>query len=537
VLDHQPPLALHFHVEGTGCCVGVPSCKPCSDKQGGELAWRSKYRTRGVDQVPDPAGFEPDDAVWNVDWLASLRDVPDEATWPRLMSPPHPTAVGSYGDEAIRWISRRGGIPVLRWWQQLALVRILEHDTNGRLCWLGVLLSTSRQSGKSMLLRGLGLWRIHQADRFGEPQLVLHTAKDLPICKEVFSAAREWAHGHGYEVRKQVGYEEITHPLGSRWLVRGKGSVYGYPVSFAIADEAWGVAPDVVEDGLEPTMMERRSPQLLLTSTAHRKTTRLFTSRRAAVLADLANPGQELLLEWSARRQTSLDDRAAWRQASPHWGEERERVLEVRLARVEAGESDDAEEADPIESFRSQFLNIWPAHIGAGPGEPLVTPERWVELWDPQPGGTGRTWIAVEDHFGRGASVAAVAACPDGRFEVDGWLCPTVDEAFADARRCAEFHESATIIVGASLGKRMPRADTAGSAETRHGLPLLREFIDEGRIVHEGCDELGDQLCAVRVRELTSGLVLVAGQRSDLVRALLWALRAAAVPRPAPSIH
>jgi len=37
----------------------------------------------------------------------------------------------------------------------------------------------ARQLGKSWLLRELLLWRIHQGDRFGEPQDVLHTGKDL----------------------------------------------------------------------------------------------------------------------------------------------------------------------------------------------------------------------------------------------------------------------------------------------------------------------------------------------------------------------
>ena len=31
--DHQPPLSLHVHREGSGCCQLVPSCKPCRQKQ------------------------------------------------------------------------------------------------------------------------------------------------------------------------------------------------------------------------------------------------------------------------------------------------------------------------------------------------------------------------------------------------------------------------------------------------------------------------------------------------------------------------
>src|SRR4029077_12314398 len=38
----------------------------------------------------------PDDRMWNVPWLDDLRSVPDDAWWPRIMSAPHPLAVGSY---------------------------------------------------------------------------------------------------------------------------------------------------------------------------------------------------------------------------------------------------------------------------------------------------------------------------------------------------------------------------------------------------------------------------------------------------------
>lgn len=35
--DHDPPLALHRHVEGTGCCQLRPACRACNAKIG---CWR-----------------------------------------------------------------------------------------------------------------------------------------------------------------------------------------------------------------------------------------------------------------------------------------------------------------------------------------------------------------------------------------------------------------------------------------------------------------------------------------------------------------
>ena len=89
----------------------------------------------------------------------------------------------------------------------------------------------SRQLGKSWLLRELCLWRIHQGERFGEPQDVLHTGKDLAICKEVQRPARIWAKARPdeYRVREVNGQEEIELlEDGSRWMLRAKEAVYGY---------------------------------------------------------------------------------------------------------------------------------------------------------------------------------------------------------------------------------------------------------------------------------------------------------------------
>jgi phage terminase large subunit-like protein len=121
----------------------------------------------------------------------------------------------------------------------------------------------------------------------------------------------------------------------------------------------------------------------------------------------------------------------------------------------------------------------------------------------------------------------------DGRWEVDGRLFATVDEAYAQAEQLAPF----MLMVGASLGQRFPKAVLAGAKETRHGLPLLRELAEQGRVLHDGTPDLDEQMFGVRVRETATGLSLVPGRRSDLLRALCWALRAAVAPKPVPAIH
>ena len=504
-----------------------------------QLGWRgAEPPSAPVVVVTEPADTPgPGAAAWDRPWLAELRDVPTSATWPRYMTAPHPDAVGSYGGAALDWLKAEAGIE-LRWWQRLALVRELEHDADGLLTWLVVLLTTSRQVGKSVLLRGGATWRLHQADLFGEEQTIMHTGKDLPVCKEVQRLARQWAKARGYPVREQNGNEQITEPLSeSRWMVRGKESVYGYAVSNGLVDEAWGVAPGVVEDGIEPTMAERRSPQLVLASTAHRRATSLFPNNRTAALEQLDAPASTLLIEWSAPRDAEIDDPLAWRRASPHWSPGRERLLSQRAARVRDGESLDPDEADPVESFRSQFLNIWPVRTSSAKGSPLVDLERWRGL-DVTAGAPLRVWVGVADNLGRGAGVVAVADVGAGRYEVDGWTCPDRDAALADAQRTIEVLDvPGRLVVEPALASVAPLADRAAPADVRYGLPLLRELVESGRLVHDATPDLDAQLAECRVRAVQGGLALATLARSDLVRAAALALRAAVVHAPVPAIH
>jgi hypothetical protein len=146
-------------------------------------------------------------------------------------------------------------------------------------------------------------------------------------------------------------------------------------------------------------------------------------------------------------------------------------------------------------------------------------------------------WVAVEDDYGRGAAVAAVAALTDERFEVDAWLCEDRDAALAEAQGLVDgWAWPTTLIVGPALSVR--RGQKATSTETRYGLTLLRSMVEQRRIVHDDTPELDEQLRQVRVREVPGGgLSLAPGIRADAVRALTWALRAAVVRRPEPAIR
>ena len=76
----------------------------------------------------------------------------------RILTPRPPDVTGSYGAQAEEWIAGNLG-DRLEPWQTFALDRMLEHRADGSLRWPEVLLTVSRQSGKTILLRGACAWR------------------------------------------------------------------------------------------------------------------------------------------------------------------------------------------------------------------------------------------------------------------------------------------------------------------------------------------------------------------------------------------
>ena len=189
---------------------------------------------------------------------------------PLAMSGPHPRAVGSYGAECSAWAKAELGI-TFRWWQELAVARQLEHDSDGVLVWREIVDSGPRRIGKSVRLRAVALWRIANADRFHEPQLVMLVSKDLAVGKEIHRPAWAWAERRDpkWNVLRLGGGQEVETPAGDRWLLRAPNAAYGYDVGYGQVDESWDVDPQAITDGIEPALLERQSPQLHLTSTAH----------------------------------------------------------------------------------------------------------------------------------------------------------------------------------------------------------------------------------------------------------------------------
>lgn len=476
------------------------------------------------------------DLAWNPQvlakyaWLEPFLAVPDDAAPPLAMSRPADDAVGSYGPEAVCWIESTQKIR-LRWWQALAVTRQLEHRADGSLCHRVVVESAPRRAGKSLRVRGVALWRLAHPDLFGESQLVLHTGSDVAICREIQRGAWRWAEEvAGWSVSRANGKEALETPDGDRWLVRAKGAVYGYDVCLGIVDEGWDVAPDVVSEGLEPAILERSSPQLHLTSTAHRRATSLMRSRLQVALT--AEDPDTLLLLWGAAAGADPGNPEVWRAASPHWSEDRRRMIADKYAKALAGEADpQADDPDPMAGFEAQYLNRWqlrPAKVEKG--DPVVSEDDWAAL-AVDPPSRAPVAAAVESWFDNGVALA-LAWRVDGRAVVSVRDLPELGDV-GDVLAGVGYRGK--VKVGASLMDDPALAGVRavkGTGRTGAAVQELRRLLDEDVFRHDRGELLTEQVLAARTAPGADGPRMVSNGAADAIKAAVWA--ATDCRRPSP---
>jgi hypothetical protein len=417
----------------------------------------------------------------------------------------------------------------LRPWQELALARALEHDATGELVWRVVVLTVSRQSGKSALGRVACGWRQDAGcDLFGEPQLVLNTANKFATALELWmQAAYVLQSRPGNRVRWARGNEELANrATGSRWMVQAAtpNLGVGLSVSMALVDEAWNVERDCVESALVPTMLERRSPQLWIVSTAGDSGSDLLETYRQEGIRGLADPTSSdvLLLEWSAPPDAAIDDRAAWRAASPHWHERRERFIAGQM------------EILPDAVFRTQFLNQAVDAIGG-----WITRPQWSACRSPielDAGPTAGRLVAACELSQDGRLHALVVAQQVGeRVVVRAFGAASIDELW---NRVCELPRSALLLISVGYKGRVPLAPCesrlVGVNELRLATRTTLTSIQDGVIAHDGHAELASHVCSAVVAYTGETGPILSQRRSPApityARALCWAVGALLEP-------
>lgn len=514
-----------------------PSHSWCNTSAGGRLGGRKKSGAGGShDPLSINFSLSPE-LAWDAfvqaapDWLAPLLVLDENSNPPLAVSPVHPDATGTYATQAIPWIEAAEG-KTLRWWQRFALALKLQHDANGRLLKRLVVESAPRRAGKSVGLRGLALWRMqYGAELFGERQEIVHTGSDLAVCRKAQKEAWRWAEAHWGKksVTRGNGKEAIEVPeTGDVWYVRAQEATYGWDTTLGLVDEGWDVKPDTVSEGLEPSLMGRQSPQLVMTSTSHRRAR--STMRSAMTAALTSSDPKTLLLWWGTLPGADLSDPETWRKASPYWDDDRHEFIAQMYAKAQAGEDDpEFDDPDPLRGFACQFANQWNLNEKRSTerGEPVVSEDDWSSLVYPVPG-TDVAAVAVESWFDSSVSVAFA-------YRLDDQVLVSVQEAagLTEAAEMVQQSGCRIVTVGASLLEDPAFKDVKadkGQTPVRTAVQEVARYLSEGVLLHDGGELLSEQVLAVRTMPGADGPRIVSNGRADALKAAVYAAAEARKP-------
>jgi hypothetical protein len=434
----------------------------------------------------------------------------DPYSAPRNLSESHPDAVGTLADSWLPWLDREFGF-VPRPWQRVVFERALEVDAEGRLCWRNVVVSCSRQNGKSLMIRALAVARASHAAEIGEPQEVLHVANNLMAGRRILLGAARWATDRGLVIRKAQGQEQITWDDDSCWVLSSASAIYGHSASLGLLDECWDLAQDVLESALLPTLLERMQPQCWLVSTAHAECTPLMPAyRRLALEGD----ARTMIADWGADPGADPMDPATHRAASPHWSAQRGELMMA---------------ARHQKSFKQQFLNVWP---GEAPGAVAG----WIPGWDgcPSPSGDPPTGgiASVEVSLDRSRYGVATARVRDDS-AVEVWS--RTARSLPEALEVLNGWGPSVVLAGVSIKDEVAvgswEVRPAGLRETRVAGPWLQDAVVRGRLAHDHDPATDAQFAVARSTPTEHGEMLSAKRSAGAiptVKAVVWSSYGAA---------
>ncbi len=217
-------------------------------------------------------------------------------------------------------------------WQHLVADCGLEIDDHGRWIHRGVCLLVARQNGKTVLLEARILAGLFA---FSDERLILHTAQDRAVPRELFQSLVERIHATP-EFRRRIPKRGIREANGQERITTVDGSSYRILAPRPAAFRTWSADLLIFDEAREqhdtgmwgaalPTQRARPNPQWWAVSNAGGPDSVVLNGlvERGRRAAD--NPGADpkiCYLEWSAAggMDRDLDDEAAWAEANPSLG-------------------------------------------------------------------------------------------------------------------------------------------------------------------------------------------------------------------------
>ncbi len=299
-------------------------------------------------------------------------------------------------------------------WQQYAIDKMLRHDARGDLIARVALLSTGRQNGKTVIVRGLDDWLLdegqHQAP-FSSWTTILAAAHDAKQARIVYGQVHDdLANRRLIRTRARLSmYQGITAGGIDFDIVTGQpGSSRGWSAGLISWDEMLTQRSWDMWEALYPTQSAQRSPLMILTSTAGHDDSivlRAFYDRliRQATGAEAPDPSF-FGAWWQSIDPDAQLDWAELQRANPGMRDGRltRRALESEYAIL------------PPDSWRRERMN----HFVDRRADAAIAPAAWAACRVRQPlkDVTGPFALGIDvQPGGARATIAVAAARPDGR--------------------------------------------------------------------------------------------------------------------------
>lgn len=304
----------------------------------------------------------------------------------------------------VALIARALGTPLLPWQRQVAYVAT-ERDPEGGYRYPVVVVTVPRQSGKTTLLRALGVHRGLSHENNG----VFYSAQTGKDARErwqdLVSIVKDSPLGSIATVRSAAGSERIVWPNGStfRAFAPTPKSLHGYTPPLVMLDEAFAHDEQLGNDlmgAIGPAQVTIRRRQLWIVSTAG--TAESVFLHRWIDAGRAAAPGVALF-DWGVPDDVDVYDSSRW--ADWHPG----------MAVLESGDqlvTHDALRAQAESLPRSEFTRAY-GNRRTRTASHLISAESWDKLrWEageltPPAAGTGAVfaWDVMDDR-----SAAAITA-------------------------------------------------------------------------------------------------------------------------------
>lgn len=405
----------------------------------------------------------------------------------------------------VALIGRALGTPFMPWQTYTAEVAG-ELNPDGTYRWPVVVVSVPRQSGKTTLMRAVGVDRCVSRDGLG----VFYTAQTGKDARErwqdLVKAVKASPLQGMVQVRSAAGSERVVFANGSmfRCFAPVATSLHGYTPPLVMLDEAFAhdeTTGDDLMGAIGPAQVTIPHRQLWIVSTAG---TSESVFLRKWVEAGRAGAPGVALFEWAAPDGVDIYDASVWPTFHPamHTGLVTADALAAEAARL------------PRSEFERAYGNRWTRTASH-----LIPAETWDRLGDverlPALPTNGPVSFAFDVMHDRSAS-ALVASWRDslgrpvGKVARSGagmaWLHDAVRELHSQGWRdfvCAD--DGPAREVADTLRREHVHVRVANGREVADAWGFLMQAITHGTLTHDGTDALAVAAANVATRPRADG--------------------------------